>query len=75
MEEDNRTETEAPKKRLNLQKPAGTIDFLPEDMDKRRTVIRIIEDHFRSYGYQQIMIPTFDFFNLYVIRSGEKNNK
>ena len=39
MEEDNRTETEAPKKRLNLQKPAGTIDFLPEDMDKRRTVI------------------------------------
>jgi hypothetical protein len=63
---------ETTKKKVNLLKPTGTNDFLPEDMDKRRWLTRIIEDHFLTYGYQQIMIPTYDFFELYRIRSGEK---
>lgn len=60
------------KGKYNLQKPTGTIDFLPEDMDKRRQLTRIIEDHFQTYGYQQIMLPEYDFFALYRLRSGEK---
>ena len=65
-------ENSTPKSGLNLQKPTGTLDLLPEDMDKRRWITRFIEDHFRSFGFQQIMIPTYDFFNLYRLRSGEK---
>ncbi len=60
------------KKKLNLQKPSGTIDFLPEDMDKRRWLTRVIEDLFQQYGIQQIMIPIYDFYELYEVRSGEK---
>lgn len=65
-------ENGSPKSGLNLQKPTGTLDLLPEDMDKRRWITRFIEDHFRSFGFQQIMIPTYDFYNLYRLRSGEK---
>ncbi|MHA1583935.1 MAG: histidine--tRNA ligase [Promethearchaeota archaeon] len=60
------------KKKLNLQKPSGTVDYLPEIMDKRRWLTRTVEDLFQKYGYQQIMIPIYDFFELYKIRSGEK---
>jgi histidyl-tRNA synthetase len=60
------------RKKVNLLKPTGTNDLLPEDMDKRRWLTRVMEDHFLSYGLQQIMIPTYDFFDLYRIRSGEK---
>ncbi|UYP45010.1 Histidine--tRNA ligase [Candidatus Lokiarchaeum ossiferum] len=59
-------------KKLNLQKPSGTIDFLPEDMEKRRWLTRKIEDSFAKFGIQQIDIPMYDFFDLYRIRSGEK---
>ena len=61
-----------PQKKLSLQKPSGTLDFLPEDMDKRRWLTRIIEDLFEQYGIQQIMIPVYDFYALYEFRSGEK---
>ena len=60
------------KKKLNLQKPSGTIDFLPEEMEKRRWLVRIIEDLFKKFGLEQIEIPMYDFFELYKIRSGEK---
>jgi histidyl-tRNA synthetase len=59
-------------KKINLQKPSGTIDFLPEEMDKRRWIIRKIEDYFQQFGYQQINIPIYDFYNLYKVKSGEK---
>ena len=60
------------KPKINLQKPSGTIDFLPEDMDKRRWLTKKMEVHFHLYGYQQIEIPIYDFYNLYEIRGGEK---
>lgn len=60
------------KANINLQKPSGTIDQLPEMMDKRRWLTRFIEDHFQLYGYQQVDIPIYDFFQLYELKSGEK---
>ena len=60
------------KGKLNLQKPSGTIDFFPEEMEKRRWLVRIIEDLFKKFGLEQIEIPMYDFFELYKIRSGEK---
>ncbi|QEE17557.1 histidine--tRNA ligase [Promethearchaeum syntrophicum] len=60
------------KRKLNLQKPSGTIDFFPEEMEKRRWLIRTIEDLFRKFGLEQIEIPMYDFFELYKVRSGEK---
>jgi len=60
------------KRKLNLQKPSGTIDFFPEEMEKRRWLVRIIEDLFKKFGLEQIEIPMYDFFELYKVRSGEK---
>ncbi len=60
------------KQKLNLQKPSGTIDFFPEEMEKRRWLVRIIEDLFKKFGLEQIEIPMYDFFELYKVRSGEK---
>ncbi len=58
--------------KINLQKPAGTRDFLPEEMIKRKYLSEIIRTHFESFGFQEVLIPTFEFFKLYEIRSGEK---
>ena len=60
------------KRKLNLQKPSGTIDFFPEEMEKRRWLVRVIEDLFRKFGLEQIEIPMYDFFELYKVRSGEE---
>ncbi len=64
--------TQKRKGKLNLQKPSGTIDFFPEEMEKRRWLTRTIEDLFRKFGLEQIEIPMYDFFELYKVRSGEK---
>ncbi len=61
-----------PGKNVNLQKPSGTIDLLPDMMDKRRWLSTIMENHFQGFGFQQIDIPMYDFFELYKIKSGEK---
>lgn len=54
-----------------LQKPRGTRDFFPEEMEQRRE----IEDRMRKvaalFGYHEIMTPTFENQELYTIKSGE----
>ncbi len=60
------------KKKVNLQKPSGTMDFLPEEMSKRIWLNQKIQESFSRYGLEQIDIPMYDFFELYKKRSGEK---
>ena len=58
--------------KLNLTKPSGTVDFLPEDMEKRRWVRNALERVFERFGYQEIDLPMYEFFDVFKKRSGEK---
>jgi len=56
---------------MELQKPRGTRDFLPEEMRRRR----YIEDNLRKvatrWGYGEIKTPTFENIELFTLKSGD----
>ncbi|MDD4299978.1 MAG: histidine--tRNA ligase [Methanomicrobium sp.] len=54
-----------------LQKPRGTRDFLPEEMEQRREIERRMRCVAQNWGYREICTPTFETQELYTIRSGE----
>jgi len=54
-----------------LQKPRGTRDFLPEEMESRREVERVMREVARTWGYREICTPEFEELELFTIRSGE----
>lgn len=53
-------------------KPAGTNDFLPDQMIQRNFVEKIVRETFESYGYAQIQTPLFESFALLSAQSGEE---
>ena len=53
-------------------KPAGTNDFLPEQMTQRNWVENTIRETYESYGYAQIQTPLFESFALLSAQSGEE---
>lgn len=54
-----------------LQKPRGTRDFLPDEMESRREVESRMRGVARSWGYREICTPEFEELDLFTIRSGE----
>lgn len=54
-----------------LQKPRGTRDFLPEEMEQRREIEMRMRSVAQNWGYREICTPTFETQELYTIRSGE----
>jgi len=54
-----------------LQKPRGTRDFLPDEMEGRRHVERKLRDVARCYGYREVCTPEFEDLELFTMRSGE----
>ena len=54
-----------------LQKPRGTRDFLPDEMEQRREIEMRMRKVARNWGYREICTPTFETQELYVLRSGE----
>jgi histidyl-tRNA synthetase len=59
-------------KKVDLSRPTGTRDFLPVDMRKHRHVEKIVRRLLESLGFEEIMTPMFEFFDLFLVRSGEK---
>jgi len=59
-------------KKLDLSRPTGTRDFLPTDLRKHRKVERIVRESLEMFGFEEIMTPTFEFFDLFLVKSGEK---
>ena len=53
-------------------KPAGTNDFLPEQMVQRNFVENIVRETYESYGYAQVQTPLFESFALLSAQSGEE---
>ena len=53
-----------------FERPRGTRDFGPEEMAERRSLESILRRTFESYGYHEVMTPTFEHAELFVERSG-----
>jgi histidyl-tRNA synthetase len=54
-----------------LQKPRGTRDFLPDEMEARRTIEWSLRDVARRWGYREVCTPEFEDLELFTLRSGE----
>ncbi|MDO8872994.1 MAG: histidine--tRNA ligase [Methanoregula sp.] len=54
-----------------LQKPRGTRDFLPDEMEARRAVEGKLRDVARRWGYREVCTPVFEDLELFTMRSGE----
>ena len=55
-----------------FEKPAGTNDFLPDEMVQRNFVENIVRETFETYGYAQVQTPLFESFALLSAQSGEE---
>ena len=55
-----------------FNKPAGTNDFLPEQMAQRNFVENIVRETFETYGYAQVQTPLFESFALLSAQAGEE---
>jgi histidyl-tRNA synthetase len=54
-----------------LQKPRGTRDFLPDEMEARRTIEWRMREVARRWGYREVCTPEFEDLDLFTMRSGE----
>jgi len=54
-----------------LQRPKGTRDFLPGEMEERRAIEGRLRDHARAWGYREIATPAFEHLDLFTVKSGE----
>jgi len=54
-----------------LNKPKGTRDFLPDEMEERRAVEAKLRDRASSWGYREVCTPTFEHLDLFTMKSGE----
>ena len=54
-----------------IQKPRGTRDFLPDEMEARRSIEAKMHEAVRRFGYREICTPEFEDLELFTLRSGE----
>ena len=54
-----------------IQKPRGTRDFLPDEMEARRTTEWRMREIARRWGYREVCTPEFEDLDLFTMRSGE----
>jgi len=50
--------------------PRGTRDFLPADMERRRTYESVLRDAAHRFGFKEIQTPIFEDADLFILRSG-----
>lgn len=56
---------------MRIERPRGTRDFLPEEMEKRRRIERRLREIAESFGYREVATPTFEHSELFKLKSGE----
>ncbi|MDD4483712.1 MAG: histidine--tRNA ligase [Methanoregula sp.] len=54
-----------------IQKPRGTRDFLPDEMEARRSTEAKMREAVRRFGYREVCTPEFEDLELFTLRSGE----
>ncbi len=55
----------------SIQRPRGTRDFLPAEMERRRHIEKLLRDAAERWGFREISTPTFEEERLFIERSGE----
>ncbi|MFA5452722.1 MAG: histidine--tRNA ligase [Candidatus Methanomethylophilaceae archaeon] len=53
-----------------IQRPRGTRDFLPDEMEKRRFYENILRRTAKTFGFREIATPIFEESELFILRSG-----
>ncbi len=56
---------------MEIQRPRGTRDFLPEEMTKRRYAENKMREIAERWGYGEVKTPAFEHIELFTIKSGE----
>ncbi len=56
---------------MEVQRPRGTRDFLPDEMAKRRFIENKLREVAVLWGYGEIKTPTFEHIELFTLKSGE----
>lgn len=56
---------------MRIERPRGTRDFLPEEMEKRGRVERRLREIVEGFGYREVATPTFEYSELFKLKSGE----
>ena len=56
---------------MKIERPRGTRDFLPDEMERRRKVEKIMRETAELFGYREVQTPTFEHLELFTIKSGE----
>lgn len=57
-----------------IKKPAGTLDFLPTDVNKRNFVLKNVRDIFSLFNYREIQTPSFEKTELFRRGIGEETD-
>jgi len=55
--------------------PAGTRDFLPDDIRRRQHVIGVVRDVYEKYGFEPLETPAFENIETLLGKYGEEGNK
>ena len=55
---------------MKIERPRGTRDFTPEEMQKRNFIRNKIEEVYRKFNYTEIAVPTFEHIELFDLKSG-----
>jgi len=55
--------------------PAGTRDFLPDDIRRREHVIGVVRDVYERYGFEPLETPAFENIETLLGKYGEEGNK
>ena len=53
-----------------IQRPRGTRDFLPEEMQRRGQAKGAMQDVLGRWGYREVATPTFEHLDLFTLKSG-----
>ncbi|MFW6305232.1 MAG: ATP phosphoribosyltransferase regulatory subunit, partial [Candidatus Saliniplasma sp.] len=53
-----------------IERPRGTRDLYPDEMEIRRKIEQKLRDLSRSFGYREILTPTFEYTELFTQKSG-----
>lgn len=55
---------------MMIQRPRGTRDFLPDEMERRRFYENTLRNVAKTFGFREIATPVFEESELFVIKSG-----
>src|SRR6267378_600172 len=55
--------------------PAGTRDFLPDDIRRREYVMGVVRDVYERYGFEPLETPAFENIETLLGKYGEEGNK